>query len=131
MAKKATAHAADELSREDRLVLALARGLQYRDVARESGFSVRQVGRKVVEPGIQQKVAETRERLMADAIGIFQARAAEIVCDLFDLAKEGTVVDTVRLKACESFLDLAIRWHEHGELLGKVKRLQAMIEASS
>lgn len=112
--------------RQQALALALARGHNIRQAAREAGYSERQAHRYLKQEEFRQLVATLRTRMVDRAVGLLVAAAATAIATLRKLLDDKS--PSIRLNAAKSVLELGIRYQEHGELIGRVDELERRLE---
>lgn len=113
---------ASNLGRERLLVLALARGLNIRSAAKVSGYSERQVHRKLDDPEFRSRVSKMSCAIVGRSVGILAAAAAEAAQTLRKLLKCSS--DQVKLAAARSILELGTKLREATDLAARVELLE-------
>lgn len=115
------------------IILGLAAGKAYADIAREAGCSPRTVRRRAVDESIRDDVIRARDAMVDDAVGRLSVAAAKAVDRLVKLLDCKSEV--VQLQAARAILTEAVRLREHGDLLPRISelenRLAAAIEAGT
>lgn len=114
--------------RRQALAVALARGRNVRQAAREAGYSERQAHRHLKNDEFRQLVTTLRARMVDRAIGLLVAASAAAITTLRKLLDNKS--PTVQLNAARSLLEQGIRYREHGELLDRVDELERRLEES-
>jgi len=108
------------------LALAIARGRNVRQAAREAGYSERQAHRYVKEEEFQKLVSMLRNRMVGRTVGLLVAAAAAAVARLRKLLDDKS--PTIQLNAAKCILELGIRYQEHGVLIDRVDELERRLE---
>ena len=90
-------------SREQALIDALAKGVNQTRAARESGYSVRTVRRKLEDSEFRQRVALQRKEMVRRATGSLAAAGASAVRTLLQLMAEGKS-EQIRLSAARTVI---------------------------
>jgi hypothetical protein len=102
--------------------LALAVGKPVRAAATRAGIGERTLYTWLKRPTFRRRVAELRERLVAEAVGRLSramAGAAWVLVRLLRSEDEAT-----RLRAARAILELGVKVREHGELERRLAELE-------
>ena len=111
---------------DQRLLLALACGLNIEAAARAAGISEATVYRRLREPAFCQRLKELRSDMVQRTSGMLTAAGAEFVKTLLALVKE-TVPPAVRLGAARAGLELGMRIRETAELEARIAALESLL----
>ena len=111
---------------DERLLLALACGLNVEAAGRAAGVSEATVYRRMRDPAFCQRLKEVRSDMVQRTSGMLTAAGAEFVKTLLALVKE-TVPPAVRLGAARAGLELGMRIRETAELEARIAALEAML----
>jgi transposase len=108
---------------------AVASGKRHEDVASELGVSRATVSRSVGKPGFKAAVREIRTSAAEVSASEIIEGAREAAVELRRLAREGTAGDRVKLMACRSLAELALKWHERLGYDAELEEVQQEIAA--
>lgn len=106
------------------LLLALSRGLTVRVAAKKASCGERTVYRRMADPAFQEKLRETKEKLIAATADRLTGLGTKAVRRLNKLMGDG-IDAKVQLGACKAVLELAARWRENHEFAERVAELEA------
>jgi hypothetical protein len=114
---------ADGASPEDLLAVALARGADVADAAREAGLSERTAYRRLTDPAVRARVAELRGRMVSRALGRL-SEAMTAAADQLRLLLDNEDA-RVRLAASRALLEFSQKLHDSVELEERITALEA------
>jgi hypothetical protein len=114
--------------KDEDIALALARGLNQRDAAREAGVSERTVRRRLDDPVFVERVIDTRVRLLDDAVGRVNSKldaAAEALVELLgSSAREST-----RLRAAQAMFAISGEYVRGRQVDARIDELTRQVSA--
>jgi hypothetical protein len=116
-------------AKDERLALALARGLTRSDAARECSVGKRTIYTKLTDPKFRELVAEYRGQLLDVAIGLLADASAVAVAMLIKLLEDPK--PEVQLRAACSILDQRISLGKFADIddrLAEIERRMASVE---
>ncbi|WP_439631396.1 LuxR C-terminal-related transcriptional regulator [Gemmata sp.] len=119
-----------KLTARDLVVAALvASGKRHEDIAAELDCSRATISRSVAKPGFRAAVREIRTTAAESSASEIIEGAREAAVELRRLAREGLPNDRVRLAACRTIAELALRWHERLGVVAELDEVQQEINA--
>ena len=107
------------------LIAALAAGATVQDAANQAGVAERTVYRRLDDPSFRAQIEEARRAAIDLAVARLSDAAAFAATTLRELAGAAES-ETVRLGACRTLLELALKWREHGELTERIAALEQL-----
>ena len=111
------------------LIAALAAGATVQDAANQAGVAERTVYRRLADPSFRAQIEEARRAAIDLAVARLSDAAAFAAMTLRELAGAADS-ETVRLGACRTLLELALKWREHGELTERIAALEHLTRDS-
>jgi hypothetical protein len=108
------------------LALALAMGKTIADAAVEAGISERTARRRLSSVKFRRKIHAIRSRMMERTLGQVvdgMSKAATTLLALLDSPS-----DQVRLAACRTFFESALRLRDQVELAGRLDELESSMD---
>ena len=118
-----------DLSRDPKLALALAAGLNVRDAAKRAGVSERTAHRRLSDEDFLQLVLDARHDMLQRAVGQLADAATEATATLRGLLRCNK--PTVKLGAAKAILDLGPKLSESLELDGRLRAVERQIGIAS
>jgi hypothetical protein len=116
-------------TRDESLVVALARGETIAEAARQSGWSPRTAWRRTDDPEFMQRVRRARADMVGRAAGGLANAAVDAVETLRGLLN--SEAEAVRLAASKNILDLACRFRASEELERRIVDLEERVNEQS
>ena len=113
----------DRPTRDEPLLLALARGLSVRDSGSEAGLSEATAWRRLRDATFVAERNRVRGELWNAALGKLTAASAKAVDRLVMLVDDGDS-DSVRLSACKSILELGTKLRDSIEFAQRLEFLE-------
>ncbi len=114
---------------DDLAALALARGENFTDAAKCSGWSVRTIERRMADSDFQAEVRRIRSRLVDAACGKLADGATAAVETLRSLLTAES--ESVRLLAARSILEICCKFREVVELESRLAELEGYLDAQA
>lgn len=125
-AKQRTGDRDEKLAdRDEKLALLIAGGASRQRAASESGYSVRTVYNRCQDRAFLGRVAELREEMVAETLGMLSSSGVEAVARLRVLMRSDT--EHIALQASQAILGHMRSLREHSELKAEVEGLRAML----
>ena len=113
----------DRPTRDEPLLLALARGLSVRDSASEAGLSEATAFRRLRDATFVAELNRLRGELWSATLGKLTAASGKAVDRIVLLVDEGES-DSVRLSACKSILELGTKLRDSIEFAQRLELLE-------
>lgn len=122
---------ASTAARDDRIRIALAKGLSQRAAAKEAGVHLSTIVRRATDPDFMATVDELRKQAVSAGLGGFIMEIRDRQDQLREICNSGTEKDRVRLQGIKIWLDKVVQYNEHFDLTDKIAELQKLVEQRS
>jgi hypothetical protein len=113
----------DRSNADHLIVAALAAGSTIQEAATGAHVNERTVRRRLDDPAFRAQIEEARRAAIDLAVARLSDSAAFAATTLRELAGAAES-ETVRLGACRTLLELALKWREHGDLAERITVLE-------
>lgn len=114
------------LARFDVIVLEVAKGRTYADIARDLDVSERTVRRLASADGFADRVAEARQRIYNHAAEALAAATTDAV-DVLRRLMTGAESEPVRVRAALGVLSEAMRWRDSIDVEARLRELETRL----
>jgi hypothetical protein len=111
-------------------VAAIAGGATVVDAARAAGFSERTASRRLADREVQRRIARARDDLVAAAVNLLGASAADAVRTLHRLCEPG-YPPSVQARAAADLLSLALRYREQFDTEQRIETIEDRLRSVS
>jgi|DEB0MinimDraft_6_1074348.scaffolds.fasta_scaffold03462_7 hypothetical protein len=119
---------ASTVARDDRIRIALARGLSQREAANAAGVHLSTIVRRATDPDFMATVDEIRNEAVDGLLGGFIMEGKKIQAKLLEIIDTGTEKDRVALQGIKLWFDNLLKYQEQADLTGKIAELQELVK---
>src|SRR5438128_2738710 len=102
------------------MIAALLAGGSYEEVAQSTGCSKSTVARRMADPTFRSHLDRLRRAVVARAADFLAAETLRSVAVLAALRDDQALSGSTRARAARDLLELAARYHEAGDLAGRL-----------
>ena len=110
------------------LVVLLAAGKTVVEIAKETGISERTIYRRLQDPAFRTRLAEARDQITTQALGMLIQTQVEAATALRGLVVGKGVPPTARLGASRAVFELGQRLRETQELADRIEALEQRLD---